>query len=175
MDIKQLLEKLDVEPIDINVSNDYDVLLKNYKGLAEKYILTAERTMYNSLKSKNMIKLCQTENSFVMLNDFIHGIFTFNIGYGIDKNSKELIQAIIDINDDDKMSVLKKTFKIIDAFYSSIDREKLRLDELEHYQKDILEQFEDYVQLYMEDIIALISDNKPMDETMTYNLSCVVN
>lgn len=171
MDIKDILDRLNSEPVEINVNDDYDDILEYYKSLALKYVLTAEKSLYNLSLKQNLLNNCTNDNCYIVVNDFIHGIFTFNIGYGIDKNSKELIENIINLNKEDKMSILKKIFKIVDAFYSIIEREELRIDSLEFYVKDITEQFDDYILTYNTEIIDLIKDNRPMDEAMTFNLS----
>ena len=171
MDIKEILEKLNIEPVELNVSEEYDTLLQYYKSLAIKYVLTAEKSLYNMSSQQNLLKNCTNDNCYIVISDFIHGIFTFNITYAIDKNSKELIENIIKLNKEDKISILKKIFKIIDAFYSIIQRGELSTESLNHYIKDIVQQFNDYVQTYLKEIIELIKDNRPMDEEMNFKLS----
>jgi hypothetical protein len=171
MDIEQILKNLNNDPVELNVSNKYDVLLEYYKSLALKFILTVERSVYNSLSEKKLLCNCNNNCCYRMVNDFMHGLFSFNIGYGIEKNLKELIENIIEISKEDKMSVLKKTFKIVDAYYSSIDRTKLRIDNINHYVKDILEKFKDYLSTYQQELIELVSDTEPFHEEITFNLS----
>lgn len=171
MDIKQILDNLNNEPIELNVSNKYDVLLEYYKSLGLKFILTVERSVYNSLHEKNLLKNCNNNCCYHMINDFMHGLFFFNINYGIEKNLKQLIENIIEISKEDKMSILKKTFKIIDAYYSVLNRKELRIDDINHYNNDILEKYKDYLESYQQELIELVSDTEPFDEELTFKLS----
>ena len=171
MDIKQILDNLNNEPIELNVSNKYDVLLEYYKSLGLKFILTVERSVYNSLHEKKLLKNCNDNCCYNMINDFMHGLFSFNVGYGIEKNLKQLIENIIEISKEDKMSILKKTFKIIDAYYSVLDRKELRIDNINHYVNDLLEKFKNYIESYQQELVELVSDTEPFHEEITFNLS----
>ena len=172
MDIKELIDGLNKsETLSFNSSNKYDELLEYYKSLAIKYILITEKSVYNMLENQDLLENTQKRNCLVMVDDLLHGIFSFTVGYGIDKNSKQLIEKIIELNKEDKQSILKKTFKIIDAFYNTVNRSDLRTKDMSCYIKDILTKFQDYLQTYMKEIIDLVSDNKLFSEEMNFHLT----
>ena len=68
------------------------------------------------------------------------------------------------------VQIFLKSFKIIDAFYSSIKRSDLKIDNIENFINNLLEKFQDYLTMYNQEIIDLISDDK-FDENVEFNLS----
>tara|TARA_B110000037_G_C16943578_1_gene433805 strand:+ start:59 stop:592 length:534 start_codon:yes stop_codon:yes gene_type:complete len=154
----------------INIDNKYDNILECYKTLCIKYIIVAEKSLFTITTDQKIIDTIKTRSALFILDDFYYGIFTYNLKYNLDKNSTEIIKQITDLSEEDSFIVFKKTFKIIDDFYSCLKREDINITNLNDFIKSIVEKFKDYLTFAIQEIIDLISD-KQFYEDISFHLS----
>lgn len=175
MDINKLIDDLSKSENKINVSDKLTKLLDLYKKISLKYVLTAEKTLFKICKKENKIKNLISESSIHIINDFLHGIFSYCWLYEEDNDSKKIFKKIICLTNESKKIILNKVFKIVDAFYSIINRSEIK-DKFLHndyeYSKYFILKYNDYLQAYYELILDLINSND-FNENLEFKLTCI--
>ena len=126
--------------IDINKGTKYENLLEYYKSLTFKLIWTTESTNFQILEKKDLKKNLVNYNTNYIISDYLRPLF-FGIEHdGFDTDIDNLIFQIMKLTSDDRKYIIKKTFYLIDNFYTFLERSNLNTLEYEAYNEMVFEQ-----------------------------------
>lgn len=161
------------DELNLKITDKFHKCYNYYNDLSLKFILTVEKTIYKILFNEKMNNL-NNDTCFIMINDFLNGLFTSCLNTQISNVFKENFNNIQKYISDSNLVILKKTFKIIDAFYSCIDRSKLNCKTIDLFVKSIYEMFNQYYHKFEIEILNLIKDSK-FNDPVSFKLTEINN
>jgi len=156
--------------IDINKGTKYENLLEYYKSLTFKLIWTTESTNFQILEKKDLKKNLVNYNTNYIISDYLRPLF-FGIEHdGFDTDIDNLIFQIMKLTSDDRKYIIKKTFYLIDNFYTFLERSNLNTLEYEAYNKKFILIFKEYIVGNTIEILNIIND-KDFELDTDFNLT----
>ena len=125
------------------ISDKYDKLYYILKQYISKVLICVETTLFKLLnKSNTTINL-----KYNSCNRFINSLLSnhFNLTYHMihmDKYDCKYFESMTTITNEPKLHILHRIIYIIVDFYTAIDRTNLRIDTLDNYLNDFMDQYD---------------------------------